>query len=406
MQIFASGEYMALRKTKLKTSSGSVDEPRKLRLLKYLEPHIVYDNPTPHIHSRHGYHPGLAQLPNGELIALFMFGEAFEAPNCTTYISRSRDLGRTWQLQGPLYDKSILDFETTDTLKPRVLRDGTLIATGYRFYRRNLEEAIAIPETGGFQPGNNIVSFSKDGGRSWSVPQNIERSRPELLELSGACLETDSGDLVASAGFYNLPDGSNPSGKFCVLLRSQDKGKTWNDNTFCVPPGLITPWETRICEMQPGRLVTILWAYDGDHQRHLSNRVTVSHDNGYTWSSLIDTGHMGQSSSFCYLGGEYLLSIHAHRGEDPGIYVRVIDFTGDKWKVLDELPIWGGFLGQQTKKGQSMTQMFNSIRFGQPSIMRLSNGEFLASHWSIEEGQGKIRAHRLHVDTKKLGIPE
>lgn len=373
-------------------------------MIEYLEPYIVYDNPKPHVHSRHGYHPGLAELPNGELIALFLFAEAFEAPNGTTYVLRSRDGARTWELQGPLYDKSVLGFETTDTLKPRVLRDGTIIATGYRFHRHDLEQAIAIPETGGFQPGDNIVSFSRDGGLTWSVPECIPRSRPELLELSGACVETASGDLVATAGFYNLPDGSNPSGKFAAVLRSRDQGKTWDDRTLFVPPGDITPWETRVCEMQPGRLVAIIWAYDDKNQRHLSNRVTVSHDNGYTWSPLIDTGHIGQASSVMYLGGEYLVSIHAHRAEDPGVYVRVVDFSGDRWNVVSEAVIWGRAAGQQTKEGQEMSKMFTSLRFGQPSIMRLRNGDFLASHWSIEEGQGRIRAHRLRIDTQKLGL--
>ncbi len=374
------------------------------RLIEYLEPLVVYDNPSPHVHSRHGYHPGLAQLPNGELLALFLLAEAFEAPNGTTYISRSRDMGRTWQLQGPLYDKWAIAFETTDTLKPRVLRDGTIVATGYRFHRHDLEQGIAIPETGGFQPGDNIVSFSHDRGQTWTIPQIIRRNYPELLELSGPCVETASGDLIATAGFYNLPDGSNPTGKFGAVLRSRDKGKTWDDQTLFASPGDITPWETRVCEMQPGRLAVIIWAYDGERRRHLSNRVTVSHDNGYTWSPLIDTGHMGQASNLYYLGGEYLLSIHAHRAENPGIYVRIVDFTDDKWNVVEESEIWGKVLGQQTRPGQSMTQMFTSLRFGQPSIIRLSNGDFLASHWSIEDGQGKIRTHRIGVDVGKLGL--
>jgi len=145
-------------------------------------------------------------------------------------------------------------------------------------------------------------------------------------------------------------------------------------------------------------------AYDERNRRHLANQLVVSHDNGYTWAQLIDTGHMAQSSSLLFLGGEYLLSIHAHRAEDPGIYVRLIDFSDDQWKVVDELAIWGFSAGQQTRDGQSMAEMFGSIRFGQPSLLRLSNGEFLASHWSIEDGQGKIRVHRLHVDTAGLGV--
>lgn len=369
----------------------------KSELIECRETLVAYDNPRPHVHSRHGYHGGLVKLPSGELLTLFVLAEAFEAPNATTYISRSRDQGHTWELQGPLYDKSALEFETSDTLKAAVLGDGTIVATGYRFHRANAEQGIAIPLTAGFQPGENIISFSHDAGYTWTFPQVIERSYPELLELSGPCLETASGDLVAPAGFYNLPDGSNPSGKFCALLRSRDQGKTWDDRTFIVPPGAITPWETRICEMQPGRLVVIIWAYDVYNRRHLSNQVIVSHDNGYTWSPLIDTGHMAQSSNLWFLGGEYLLSIHAHRAEDPGIYVRLIDFSNDTWKVVDELLIWGRSTVPQTSEGQSMAEMFVSIRFGQPSLLRLSDAEFLASHWSIEDGQGKIRVHRLHI---------
>jgi sialidase-1 len=371
-------------------------------LIQYVEGHLVYDNPKPHVHSRHGYHPGIAQLPSGELIALFLYGEAFEAPNCTTYVSRSHDLGRTWELQGALFDKSIIGFETTDTLKPCLLRDGTLLATGYRFHRHDLEEGIAIPSTGGFQPGDNIISFSSDQGHSWTVPQVIERSYPELLELSGPCIETASGDLIATAGFYNLPDGSNPTGSFGAVLRSRDKGKTWDDRTFFVPPGDTTPWETRICEMQPGRLVAIIWAYEQRQRRHLANRVTVSDDNGYTWSPLIDTGHMGQSSNLLYLGGDYLVSIHAHRGEDPGIYVRLVELRRNKWRVLDETVIWGRALGQQTREGQAMSEMFTAIRFGQPSVIALSNGDLFAFHWSIEEGQGRVRAHRLRIQLNEV----
>src|SRR6266446_7057582 len=103
--------------------AGYAAPKTKMTLIDYVEPYTVYDNPKPHVHSRHGYHPGIAELPDGELIALFLFAEAFEAPNGTTFVSRSRDGGRTWELQGPLYDKSVIGFETTDTMKPRVLRD-------------------------------------------------------------------------------------------------------------------------------------------------------------------------------------------------------------------------------------------------------------------------------------------
>jgi len=42
--------------------------------------------------------------------------------------------------------------------------------------------------------------------------------------------------------------------------------------------------------------------------------------------------------------------------------------------------------------------MGESLRFGQPSQLALDNGELLATHWSIEQGQGRILAHRLRLD--------
>jgi hypothetical protein len=66
---------------------------------------------------------------------MFMLAEAFEAPNGTTYVTRSADGGRTWQLEGPVYDKRVVGHETTDVMKPTLLRDGRLIAIGYRYDR-------------------------------------------------------------------------------------------------------------------------------------------------------------------------------------------------------------------------------------------------------------------------------
>jgi sialidase-1 len=192
-------------------------------------------------------------------------------------------------------------------------------------------------------------------------------------------------------------DGSNPSGQIGVVLRSKDKGKTWDCRTryFALPGDYVSPWEARLCEMQPGRIVTIVWAYDNRQKKHLANHVTVSHDNGYTWSNPIDTGHMGQASNLMWLGGERLLTIHAHRTGEVGLYVRLVDFENDKWNMLAEEVIWGKAKAQDTSK--SIIDQFANLRFGQPSLLRLSNGEILATFWCIEDGLGKIKTIRLRL---------
>src|SRR3954451_6984924 len=102
----------------------------------------------------------MVRLPSGELLCLFVLGEAFEAPNCTTWITRSSDNGRTWKLQGPLHEAPA-GLPGSDALKATVLTDGSLIAVGYRFHRLDPEKPIGVEETGGILPGDDLVSFSR-----------------------------------------------------------------------------------------------------------------------------------------------------------------------------------------------------------------------------------------------------
>ncbi len=366
-------------------------------MIEYLESYVAYDNPKPNLHSRHGYFPGLADLPSGDILCLFELGEAFDAPTGTTYVTRSKDRGRTWTLQAPLADKSREKIQTSDSLKPTALRNGELVAIGYRFFREDPEQGPAIEETNGFLPGENIVSYSRDEGHHWDEPTVIKRSWPELIEVSGPCIETHSGDLLGVGALFKLPDGSNPSGPIGVLLRSRDRGRTWKDDQVFYNWRNITPYEARICEMQPGRLVAIVWAYNAATAQHFPNQVTYSVDGGLSWSEPEDTGHMGQAANVIWLGDEYLASIHSHRGSDPGLYVRVVDFSKNRWKAIEQKAIWLPSAGYRTTHGLAMAEMFAALKFGQPSLLRLPDNEFLAAHWSIEGGQGRIRVHRLRI---------
>lgn len=368
-------------------------------MIEHVESHVIFDNPKPMLRSRHGYFPGVVELPTGELLALLVIGEAFESVDLATHVVRSGDLGRTWELQGPLYDKAGDARATSDFLKPILLRDGTLLALGYRFHRDDPEQPIAIEATDGALPGDDVVSFSSDDGRTWTVPREISRSTPELLELPSRGLQLESGDIVATAGLFKMPDGTNPSGQFGPLVRSTDNGLTWDDRVryFDTPDHTVAAYESHLCEMQPGRVVAICWAYEIETGRYLNNQVTVSHDAGRTWSAPIDTGHKAESSNLLYLGGERLLSIHSQRGADVGLYVRLTDFSGDRWTPIEERVIWGASVGRQTRDGQTFHEFAGSIRFGQGSLLRLRNGDILATHWCVVDGQGKIITHRLRV---------
>jgi sialidase-1 len=360
-------------------------------------PVVIYDNPIPHVRSRHGYFPNVVTLPSGEMVAAFVLGEAFEAANCTTWITRSSDRGNSWTLQGPIYDKDRLGKLTSDCLKIIQLSDGSMIAAGYRYARPHPDQPIVVSETGGLLGGDNIVARSIDGGLSWAEPAIIPRTWPELIELSGPCIQASNSDVLGIGALLTMPDGTNPSGQAGVLLRSRDMGSTWDDTTRFFQSDRIVPYESRIVEMQPGRFAIIIWAYDSVDQKSLTNLITVSHDGGHTWSDPIDTGIWAQASSLSYLGGDRLLTIHSHRGADPGLWVRLVDFANDRWTVLAECLVYGKHHGRQTRDGQEAAEMFRSLRFGQPSLVDMGGGEWLAVHWCVEEGQGKILGHRIRV---------
>ena len=91
-----------------------------------------------------------------------------------------------------------------------------------------------------------------------------------------------------------------------------------------------------------------------------------------------------------------LLTIHCHReGQDIGLFVRIVDLAGDQWRIAEEAKIWGNAPAMKVGGYSTMGQ---NLRFGQASLLRLDDGDILASHWAIEEGQGRIHTHRLRVE--------
>ena len=361
--------------------------------------YTVYESPASRHTPLHARMPGIAQTPCGELVAMYQLNKVIDKDAAHMYVSRSSDLGETWQFQGPMYDTetAAVDFEFDESVKPLVLKDGTLVALGYRFNRPDMDAPIVNPKTGGFMWGPNIVSFSKDNGKTWTVPEAIDLAMPEALEIAGSAIQTRAGDIIAIGSVFKQWDGTNPTGQVGILVRSKDNGASWDSLLYYRDRIKETsPFEARICEMQDGRLVAIVWAFSHKDQLNYPNQVVVSHDSGYSWSDPIDTGHMAQSTGLMWIQDDLLMTIHCHRaGEDVGLYVRLVDFTDDKWNVVEEQIIWNP--AQTQSNAGTIADQVGALEFGQPELLRLNNGDILGYHWGKENGLAKIKSHRLKL---------
>ena len=364
---------------------------KDVRNIEVLNHFTVWDNPIPSFVSRHAYFPGMVGLPTGEILAMFPVGQAFESWDQKMHHSKSHNDGNTWSAAGAMYRDA---GDRMRVLKPTLLDDGSLIAVGYEFTK--VDERWFNNETGGVPPcSRNLISFSDDNGVNWTPVDELAHSYPEVLEISGPALQLQSGDLLVIGSPMPMYDGTRPSGIAGIALRSTDRGRTWGNSNIYFNHSSIIPLEARLTQMEDGRIVAIVWALDEKNGICYNNHIVVSHDDGHTWSAPVDIGIAAQSSNVLAIDGNRLLSIHSQREQDPvGVFIREIDFTDDKWSVLSEACLWNG---TSTARVSGYTDMGANLKFGQPAILKLDKRRFMAYHWAIQNGQGRIFAHSFKI---------
>jgi sialidase-1 len=357
--------------------------------MQRLDEFTIYQNPDPLLVSRQATFPGIVQMPDGELVAIFSVGQAFDAADTRAHMSRSTDGGHSWSPPVRLNTHET-NPEESETFKPLLLRDGSLLAAGYVFVRPTPLTPVVDPATFELLRLRNKMSFSSDGGRNWTVPDYFDIDGAPL-ELSGPCIELSSGRIVGAAAPFDL----GKTGHAGWIIASDDKGRNWRklSEFYRSPGGNVSTFESRICELAPGRLAVIFWAYDNAAGVNLTNHVVLSNDGGESFGPAIDTGIKAQASNLMPLGGDRLLTIHSHREAPVGLVVRRVDISGDGFRVEAELDLFKN--DTMGSNSADIKQQFGSLKFGQPSLLRLQSEEILAACWSFEQSQYVIKGYRI-----------
>lgn len=367
--------------------------------MKVVSSTVIYENPLPQLASKQSFFPFLCELNDGTIAAVIVIGQAFESVDSSSYISFSKDKGVTWSTPQRMFDECCDDSLLTDYCKVSKLPDGRLVAVGYTYLRNNPELPIGNPENGGTLDDFVFFSISEDSGKTWSKMKKIECAWGPHVEASAPLTILKDGTWITPITGFPDWDG-NMHGKLCGrALRSEDEGKTWNDDAVCMEfeGDNVTCYEQRMCQLESGTIINIGWNENVETGERYDNHYTVSYDNGKTWSKPQSTGIRGQASSVCAIGGEKLLALHAVRRDTdrPGIYACIVDFSDKQWNIVEKEIVWEP--STPMVKDKNMAEIFSFLKFGQPGAIKLSDGDVMMSHWFAEQGQYMVAATRIEI---------
>jgi len=360
--------------------------------MQLIETGIIYRNPIPHVWSRHAYFPSLARLENGTLVAAFSIGQAFESADLHSYASISTDEGKTWSEPKELAPRRE---GWSDFSRISLLPDGSLIGMIQWHDRSRPDSGLTNPDTLGFTETEFSVIRSKDG-MQWSAPQRVaEPLVGPSFEMCCPVRPLKDGRLVFPTSTWQGWDGYCPNGTKAVAFISDDNGENWTYvDVMADPQNEIIYWESRILEMNDGRLLATAWVYDNAHNTDLLNHYAIGTAEGFQPPK--STGLRGQTMEPILLSDGRILTAY-RRTDKPGLWGNLSHIEGDEWVNDGEALLWTNQQGKLFATGENMVENFNVLRFGAPNGMQLPDGTCLICFWCVEDTVSNIRWVRVRV---------
>lgn len=292
---------------------------------------VVYQSGFRHLHPA-----DMIKLQNGELLVMFREGAEHFANDGDVVMLRSKDEGETWGERQVIAGIKALDEREGCGVQ---LRDGTLVVGIY--YNNHYHPDGSYNFDGDKNPPIGAYTItSRDHGRTWSEPSYLDTTGTPSRDIEGP---TDAP--------IEMPDGSilmamtSGSGRFAIMLRSTDQGKTWKFlSTMASDPerkigGFMEPG---IVRTKTGRIVAAL----RNHGIAQAIWVTHSDDDGKTWSPVRQTAMIGHPTDLIQLADGRLLASYGIRtphAQPMGVRACFSSDNGQTWDIATEIQLRNDF---------------------------------------------------------------
>lgn len=364
----------------------------------------VYRNPNPGYRHDLACFSNVVQLSGGELFCAYNRGSAIYATDLAFYAARSTDGGLTWPEQSCIHESSTdeLPYSWHDPMLG-VLNSGTLVITAFRVDRSDPDRPIFNDETGGICEFELVLLRSSDDGRTWSRPQQMTIPDGLVLTPSSGVIELENGRWFLPCDRWHAFDSEQPYRPQVVGLFSDDHGATWTDQVVIADVNSQNQgfWHGQVFRMVDGRLFTMFWtALLNENLDSQGLYRCMGTSDGTEWSEPEPTDIPGQTNHAVDLGEGRMLDLYTRRdGSRPGFYAVLSANEGQTWDLDNQLCVWDA--SGRDKLGVDASDTYprshDTIAFGAPRAICLSDGDALATYWCTEMSVTHVRCARLRV---------
>ena len=380
-------------------------------MIKINETGAVFQNPHPSVVPLQAQFPGYCKLSGREIICVHKRGQAMNAIETNYAVSRSTDGGMTWKDEGLIWDRRKDDRPYSYGYGyPFLKDDGEILLTGYRWDRSKSDEDWNIynPKTLGAVQCQAVLFRSKDGGRTWSAPEQIPAPKDvAMANTSGRIVKLKDGRLMLPMESWKAWDDSGPIKQRSLVALSKDGGKTWGDHVIAVmdPTYRILHWNGMFSRLSDGRIIAMYWGKDTKTEQDLTIPATYSKDEGKTWAPVYDTGMVGQMGCHIDVGNGRVLAIFNRRDEEkPGVWAAISNDYGQTWPKDGHTCLWdarGRALCGSLDESNRSRDIYDegTMAFGKPDVIHLEGNRYLAGFWATANFVMHIRYAHLTIES-------